>query len=83
MLILKLALDGVLLSLILYLKVAPHQGRLFERHLKVFTTADYFFAPILRFFERRTKPVVVGSGISIDISSLVLIALLLIAINLL
>ncbi len=81
--LLKIILSMLLLLLVVYLRVQPYGDRLFDRHKSIYAVGDYCFARILRFLKERFKPLTIGVGISIDLSQVILIAIILMAINLL
>jgi hypothetical protein len=81
--LLKMILSMLLLLLVVYLRVQPYGDRLYDRHKSIYAVGDYCFARILRFLKERIKPLTIGVGISIDLSQVILIAIILMAINLL
>ncbi len=81
--LLKIILDLLLLLLVVYLRVQPYSDRLFDRNKSIYAVGDFCFARILRFLKERIKPLTIGNGISIDLSPVILIATMLMAINLL
>ena len=81
--ILKIVLDLLLLLLIVYLRILPYSDRLFDRHKGMYAVGDFCFSRILKFLKEQIKPVAIGVGISIDLSPVILVATILMAINLL
>jgi hypothetical protein len=76
--LLKLIFCTLIIALFLYSKLLPHKDKLDLKYKKIFGFFQRFFEPILNFFIKIIKPVQVGSGLSVDVSQIVLLVILLI-----
>lgn len=79
--IFKIVLDILIVLLIFYMKVLPYKDKLNEDFKSVFRVADTCFSKILLFMSKRIPNLVIGSGISIDSSQLVLLFILVLLLN--
>lgn len=76
--LLKLIFCTIIIALFLYSKLLPHKDKLDLKYKKIFGFFQSVFEPILNFLKKMIKPVQVGTGLSIDMSQLVLLVILLI-----
>lgn len=76
-LILYLFLNFSIVGLFLYSKLLPYKERLSPQNRSVFNFFERFFSPILNLFKKVFKPWVVGQGLSVDMTQIVLLLLFL------
>lgn len=74
----KTAIALFVFSLFFYEKAKGHKVNLFPKFQNFIQRLEYFFQPIFKFSSSIIKPFKIGQGIMIDISQLMLVALLLI-----
>ena len=72
------ALSFLIIGLFLYSKLIPYKNNLTGRYLSIYNIFHKIFNPILSFLKKRTIPYKVGNGIAIDLSPVILLALLII-----
>jgi len=77
-LLLYIFLNFLIIGLFLYSKLLPYKDRLNDRYKKVFNFWGSIFNPIQNFFKSFIKPFKVGTGLSVDMSQIVLLLLFLI-----
>ena len=63
----------LIVGLFLYSKLLPYKDRLDQRYKKTFDFFSKIFNPILNFLRGVFKPTQVGSGLSVDMSQIVLL----------
>jgi hypothetical protein len=68
----------LIVGLFLYSKLLPYKDRLDQRYKSTFDFFSKIFNPILNFLRGIFKPAQVGSGLSVDMSQIVLLIVLLI-----
>ncbi len=76
-LLIYLFVNVLIVGLFLYSKLTPYKDRLSGPYLKVFNFFDAIFKPILAIFKPFAPPAQVGTGISVDMSQILLIIILL------
>lgn len=76
-LIIRIFLNVLIVGLFLYSKLLPYKDRLDQRYKKTFDFFSKLFNPILNFLRGVFKPTQVGSGLSVDMSQIVLLVVLL------
>jgi len=76
-LVLYLFLNFSIVGLFLYSKLLPYKDRLSPRNRSLFNFFDGFFDPVLRFFKRFFKPWMVGQGLAVDMTQVILLLLFL------
>jgi len=76
--LLKLIFCILIIALFLYSKLLPHKDKLDLKYKKIFGFFQSIFEPILNLFKKFIKPFQVGSGLSVDVSQIVLLLILLI-----
>jgi len=72
------ALSIMIIGLFLYSKLIPYKSSLTGRYLSTYNIFDKIFNPLLSFLKRRTIPYKIGNGIAIDLSPIILLAVLII-----
>ena len=80
--ILKLILSILLIGLFLYSKLLPYKDKLNNKYKGIFNFFNAIFSPILNFFKSFIKPFVVGQGLSVDMTQVLLFAIFIILLNL-
>lgn len=70
-------LNILIIGLFLYSKLSPYKDRLDPRFKRTFDFFSKLFNPILNFLRGIIKPFQVGSGLSVDMSQIVLLIVLL------
>lgn len=80
--IFKIALTILLVLLIFYMKVLPYKDQLNKDFKPIFRVADVCFSDVLKFLNKRIPNLVIGDGISIDSSQLMLLLALVVLLNL-
>lgn len=71
--IIRIFLNVLIVGLFLYSKLLPYKDRLDQRYKKTFDFFSKLFNPILNFLRGVFKPTQVGSGLSVDMSQIVLL----------
>lgn len=79
--ILPLIANIFIIGLFLYSKLLPHKDKLNQKYKGVFNFFQRIFSPVLNFLGRFFKPAQVGTGLSIDMTQLILFILLLLIVN--
>lgn len=74
---LHIAVNIFILALFLYSKLTSHKTLLTGKYLSVFTFFERLFEPMLGLLRKIVKPTKVGNGIAVDMSHIVLLAILL------
>ena len=75
--IIRILLNVLIVGLFLYSKLLPYKDRLDQRYKGTFEFFSKIFNPILNFLRGVFKPTQVGSGLSVDMSQIVLLVVLL------
>lgn len=70
-----------IIGLFLYSKLLPHKDKLNPSYKGIFNFFYSIFFPVLKFLNRFFKPFQVGTGLSIDMTQIVLLIILLIIVN--
>jgi uncharacterized protein YggT (Ycf19 family) len=83
MLLLKLFINILIVGLFLYSKLLPYRDRLTGQFKSVFEFFNGIFTPLLNGLKSLVKPFQVGTGLSVDMTQIVLLLLLLLLNNLL
>ncbi len=76
-LLLFLLLSTVIIGLFLYSKLLPYKDRLNQKYRKIFDFFNNLFTPILNLLKGFMKPFNVGQGLSVDMTQILLLAILL------
>lgn len=79
--IFQLLVSILIIGLFLFSKLLPYKDRLTGRYKTLFEFFFSFFTPILNFFKKGFKPAKVGTGLSVDMSQIILLILLLLLLN--
>jgi uncharacterized protein YggT (Ycf19 family) len=77
MFILKIFIYVLIVGLFLYSKLLPYKDKLNAKYKKIFDFFDAIFYPIFNFLRPMVKPFQVGTGLSVDMTQLVLLIILL------
>jgi len=80
--ILSILGNTLLVALFLYTKLVPYSAKLDPSYYRAFLFFDRLFAPLLLAIKKIIKPVKIGQGLILDISQIILFALLLLLVNL-
>ena len=72
----------LIVGLFLYSKLLPHKDKLNPRYKKIFDFFNSLFSPIFNFLKSIVKPFQVGTGLSVDMSQIVLLIIFLMLLNL-
>jgi hypothetical protein len=80
--IVKLILSVFIIGLFLYSKLLPYRLQLKPEFQKIFGFFSSIFEPILKFLKKFIQPFQVGTGISVDMTQILLLILFLIILNL-
>ena len=75
--ILSILLDVFIVGLFLYSKLLPYKDKLNAQYKSTFNFFNSVFQPVLNFLRSFIKPFKVGHGLSVDMTQIVLLALLL------
>ncbi|NII29660.1 hypothetical protein HB364_31565 [Pseudoflavitalea sp. X16] len=75
--IIWILLNILIVGLFLYSKLLPYKDRLDQRYKSTFDFFSKIFNPVLNFLRGVFKPTKVGSGLSVDMSQIVLLIVLL------
>lgn len=70
-------LNVLIIGLFLYSKLLPYKDRLDQRYKGAFDLFSKLFNPVLNFLRGVFRPAQVGSGLSVDMSQIVLLMVLL------
>ena len=79
--LLVLILSLFIVGLFLYSKLLPYKDRLNPRYAGAFRFFNNLFAPILNFMKGFIKPLRVGTGLSVDMTQIVLLIIFLALLN--
>ena len=80
--IILLAFNALVIGLFFYSKIWNYQSKLHPEYKRIFDGFDKVLTPLLDFLKGIMKPYEVGTGLSLDMSQFILLALLLLLINL-
>jgi uncharacterized protein YggT (Ycf19 family) len=80
--ILLIIADVFIVGLFLFSKLLPYKDRLSKQYKNIFNFFDSIFTPLLNFMKKFISPFNVGQGLSVDLTQIILLILLLIALNL-
>ncbi len=80
--IFKLLISVLIIGLFLFSKLLPYKDRLTGRYKNIFGFFFNFFTPILNFLRKGFKPTQVGTGLSVDMSQIILLIFMLLLLNL-
>jgi len=75
--IFKLLIAVLIIGLFLFSKLLPYKDRLTGRYKGIFEFFQSFFIPILNFFRKGFKPALVGTGLAVDMSQIILLIIFL------
>lgn len=67
----------LIVGLFLYSKLLPYKDKLSHQYKGIFNFFDSLFTPIFNFMRKYIKPFQVGTGLSVDMSQIVLLILFL------
>lgn len=76
-----LAINIFIIGLFLYSKLLPYKDQLNQEYKSIFNFFNSIFSPIFNFLKTIVKPFQVGTGLSIDMSQIVLLIIFLILLN--
>ncbi len=71
----------LIVGLFLYSKLLPYKDKLDTKYRKVFDFFNTIYAPIFNFFKTFIKPFKLGTGLSVDMTQIVLLILFLVILN--
>ena len=75
-------LSILIVGLFLYSKLLPYKDKLNPQYKKIFDFFNSIFTPIFNFLKNLIKPFQVGTGLSVDMSQIVLLIIFLMLLNL-
>lgn len=78
----KILISVLIIGLFLYSKLLPYKHRLNSRYRNVFNFFNSIFEPFFNLIKGFINPFQVGTGLSVDMTQIVLLILLLIISNL-
>jgi hypothetical protein len=73
--------SAAIVALFAYSKLTPHKARLTGQYLKMFSFCEKIFKPVLNLLCKIAKPAQVGNGIAVDMSQIMLLLILLLALK--
>ena len=79
--LIPIILNVLIVGLFLYSKLLPHKDKLNPPYKKVFDFFNSIFSPIFIFLKNIVKPFQVGTGLSVDMSQMVLLIIFLMILN--
>ena len=79
--VIKILLAAILVVLIIYSKVTPHRDQLSKENGDRYVFIDRIISPILMKANVLIKPVAIGVGIYLDMSHIVIMVILILAIT--
>lgn len=79
---LKTLISLFIIALFVYMRLSPYKDKLNQRPLKVYNSLDSCIRPISSIIGKMCKPRQIGVGLYIDISSIILLLILLLILNL-
>ncbi len=77
-----LSINLLIIGLFFYSKTWNYQAQLHPQFKRVFDVLDKMLTPILDFLKGIIKPYEIGTGVSVDMSQFILLALLLLLLKL-
>lgn len=77
----KILISLFIVALFIYMRLNPYKDKLNTQSLKIYNILDACFRPIFSIIAKVIKPRQVGIGLQIDLSSIVVLILLLIILN--
>lgn len=77
-LILPFFINILIIGLFLYSKLLPYKDKLTNNYKSIFDFFNSFFTPILNFLKKYIKPFEVGTGLSVDMTQIILLLFLMI-----
>lgn len=78
MIFIKIILAVLIIGLFLFSKLLPYKDKLSSRYKSIFDLFLNIFTPVLNGLKSLIQPFEVGPGLSVDMTQIVLLALLLI-----
>ena len=79
--LMPILLSVLIVGLFLYSKLLPYKDKLNPNYKKIFDFFNSIFTPIFNFLKNLVKPFQVGTGLSVDMSQIVLLIVFLILLN--
>ena len=79
--IIPIIISILIIGLFLYSKLLPYQDKLNPQYKKIFNFFNSIFLPILNFLKNIIKPFQVGTGLSVDMSQILLLIIFLTLLN--
>jgi len=80
-LILKIFINILILGLFLYSKLLPYKDKLDGNFRIIFEFFNKVYSPIFNFLKQYIKPLKVGTGLSVDMTQIILLLFLLLLNN--
>lgn len=80
--VIPIIVSALIVGLFLYSKLLPHKDKLNPQYRKIFDFFNSIFSPIFNFLKNIVKPFQVGTGLSVDMSQIVLLFIFLMLLNL-
>lgn len=79
--IIPILINILIVGLFLYSKLLPYKDKLNPQYKKIFDFFNSLFSPIFNFLKNMVKPFQVGSGLSVDMSQIILLIIFLMLLN--
>lgn len=80
--LITILINVLIVGLFLYSKLLPYKDKLNPKYKKIFDFFNSVFTPIFNFLKNVIKPFQVGTGLSVDMSQIVLLIIFLMLLNL-
>ncbi len=80
--LIKILLNLLIIGLFLYSKLLPYNSRLVGQYRRIFDIVSKIFNPVFNGLKSMVKPVPVGTGLSVDMTQVILLVILLVLNNL-
>lgn len=77
----KILISLFIVALFIYMRLNPYKDKLNRQSLKIYNSLDACFRPIFSIITKVIKPRQIGIGLQVDLSSIVVLILLLIILN--
>jgi hypothetical protein len=74
-------LNFLIIGLFLYSKLLPFKDKLNSKYRKIFDFFNRIFYPVFNSLKNVFKPLHVGAGLSVDMTQIILLIILLLALN--
>lgn len=79
--IIPVIISILIIGLFLFSKLLPYKDKLSPNYRRIFDFFNSILSPTLNLLKKVVKPIQVGNGLSVDMSQIVFLVVLLIALN--